>query len=1013
MEAPPTSKPLLDKLRQISKIRDLISPKHHLGNFMRLINIISILVILSLFSSPILADQLAAVRHQCFQAFQEGQKKGCPEKAADTVDTLPGVEEEYLTAAREKLRGSGLQVYSAKLLSQISLLVISTFVTTKIAGQFAPSGGDNAAAAGMGLLGASAVGTMISTQVQGMLNQITNPAAKYLFHPLIKEIASEMTTKEALVAIAQVHLVGLFSTHIAALGVGAVVLTNLAKNYGGQLVTDELASVIAWSPKEMLEARLLKFQAIAPTLPEDVRGALYDELSILRKTYATKEFEAENAVADAIAGASSDEKERIAALKGFEKVDRLMNIPRVEKPIVKEKYEAALKDVLKSYSPQIQESMESLASSIHRRSSGTCESCNPSRSIYYLMGATGTGKTYLVEQLGESLGLPVIILKLSKEHDEFALVGEPRTKWETDKPFGAFTKLLTSLSKDRNYSNAIIFFDEVDKALNGGYSSSYEKNINGVKSRSLLPFLLELFNSNPKPLRLHDLMVSVDISKFTFVLAGNAPVVTTTNEFMARMTTINFDGFDLGKRVDLACEKFGRDLAKYGSVAEDSSEIKTLSEILLADDERNLGVRPLIATLNAYRRHLEENRFEKNKKAFDWKPTFEVNSRNVDDILSKLALLKKNVQKKRESLPSDTHNHPFFLTLEDEIARFEGTELLRTFGGPEKERGGRKSLDRLLDMFKLPVGIKDLSLDPTLESRLNSLFDIYPEAVKSPVMQVLQTHIENSKGGYESNSEVSKNVLYFLGEPGTLKTSLVSEISKTMDLPVIELSLENYQPKSGRSGEDYDEDYSIFTTAFFSGSKSENYLENGIIFIDEVHKSLNSENSAMLAKIMKMIDASPTRKEFELDIKDADGNPIKIDLSRFLFILVGNDIVSDVNVNANVTVNSKKSAFGDRVNLVKFEKFSLENKRNIAKSMFKRELQGKKMNLQGADLETQLGFVEKFADFFHDKIGTDSFRGLEKVVKAYATQCRRSKDLSVPISRFDYEQLLIEKYAEE
>lgn len=964
------------------------------------IKIIRLIAILSLFSSQIHASSVDAIRQQCFQAFEKGQGKGCPVEQKDVVDQVPEIEAQYMNAAKEAMKGHDLSVYTSKMLSKITFLAVSTVLTTKIAGHFVPSE-QGGAAVGLGLIGASAIGNMVSSQVQGVLDQISNPAAKHLFYPIVNTILSKKTAGNAILLAYFAAATSLISFPTFAVVGTSLTFVHVLNDYLPKLIEDELARKADWKPREMLEARLLKFKDLAPTLPQDLKNALFDELKELQKKYSEQEFGGRSSDGAMFVRSETDERERIFAMKRFEKIDRLMNMPRVQKKVIKAEYEPKLKQVLKNYPAYIQDSFETLASTISRNSEETCDSCSPSRSIHFLLGATGTGKTHLVREFADALGLPLIILKLSKDQREFELVGEPRSRWDADKPLGVLTKTLTSLPSDRRYKNAIIFFDEADKALNkdkdswSGGSSSF----NGIKSRELVPFLLDLFNSKPVPLHLYDLQVDLDISKFTFILAGNAPVVTKANEFMARMTTINFEGFDLAKRTNLACHMFGGQMAKYGKVSPDGVEMQTMAEILAEDDDRNLGVRPLITTITAFRQHLEENKKTKIKKTFDWKGVFESNSRNTGDAFSRLSLYKKNIKKKREALPPDAHDHNFFQMLDEEIARFEQSQLLRSFGDEKAEEKAMVELQRIALMSQLPVGIKDLTLDPNLFSKLEAIFDVYPESVKTPVMRILRTHIENSRGGYENNAEVSKNVFYFLGEPGTLKTSLVAEIGRVMELPIIELRLE-----SGK------EDFVTFTKPFLSSRKEGNYFENGILLIDEGVRSLN-HNSALVAKVMKLIDASPMRKDFELEIETSEGTThVKIDSSRFLFVLIGNDVVNDVN-RAN-TKNSKNSAFGDRLNLVKFENFTLKNKQALAKSMFLREIEGKKLNLDEETLDRHLKFVDRFAHTLHEKITSDSFRGLEKVIRLYVSECRRAKDLDKLFARFEYEQELLRVYSE-
>ncbi|MBP6218056.1 MAG: AAA family ATPase [Oligoflexales bacterium] len=361
--------------------------------------------------------------------------------------------------------------------------------------------------------------------------------------------------------------------------------------------------------------------------------AIIDQLTILQRQYDGEMFSSGNSVNVHVMG----ENERVEAQKKFSKIDRIMNLPLNSKRIVKETYQEKINALIAPYSPEIRGKIDVIIGNIvglsmaSGTSKNTCElnskddkkGCGHVRPIFYLLGAPGTGKTYLVDEIGKTFNLPVIKIKLNPNTNEFELIGNPTNRYDSSGELGVLTKAFSSLRQDLNFNNPIVFIDEADKIFNKGDGSSDSYSSSSPMSRPLKTFLLDLFDRNHKPLRFNSLGVSLDISKVTFVLAGNAPVIAKTNEFMQRMNSINFGAFSLERRMEIACTQFGRSQQNYNY---DSSSIAGLLQTIVAisreDDDMNIGIKSLLKTLDNYILHLKKGEgktFDLSKNPFEWK----------------------------------------------------------------------------------------------------------------------------------------------------------------------------------------------------------------------------------------------------------------------------------------------------------------------------------------------------------------------------------------------------------
>ena len=137
----------------------------------------------------------------------------------------------------------------------------------------------------------------------------------------------------------------------------------------------------------------------------------------------------------------------------------------------------------------------------------------PGRAQIYLQGAAGTGKTRFALRLAQALGLPLCNLQFGKQAEHALL--EPHWQLDTALEMGGpqdddanLIGLVPRAIFESDIANPIIFIDEVDEILNDpNHSAMFKILLNPDYTRHTMRSLDGL---------------SLDLSRVTFILAGNA-----------------------------------------------------------------------------------------------------------------------------------------------------------------------------------------------------------------------------------------------------------------------------------------------------------------------------------------------------------------------------------------------------------------------------------------------------------------------------------------------------------
>ncbi|MFC1841967.1 AAA family ATPase, partial [Candidatus Dependentiae bacterium] len=177
------------------------------------------------------------------------------------------------------------------------------------------------------------------------------------------------------------------------------------------------------------------------------------------------------------------------------------------KPLTLEDSQAS--ELLSGYEKKVAQKILVKFFNHYARFSKKASTADTPKTIFYLQGPPGVGKTFLTRKFAELMGAPLIELKVDKKIEK--VIGN------TDDP----GSLLNAICRPGIPRNAIILFDEVDSFVNNNKDS--------------LQFFLPFLEPSEKYFYSPYLKTNIDISHFCFVLCGNTPL---ENEAMCSRPTM-------------------------------------------------------------------------------------------------------------------------------------------------------------------------------------------------------------------------------------------------------------------------------------------------------------------------------------------------------------------------------------------------------------------------------------------------------------------------------------------
>lgn len=412
----------------------------------------------------------------------------------------------------------------------------------------------------------------------------------------------------------------------------------------------------------------------------------------------------------------------------------------------------------------------------------------------------------------------------------------------------SYSQLVEKLS---DFTNALIETknQEGQNFLNAVISLEGVDKVFNSTERSSSPSgseIHDLLASKQKRFLLKELGVHIDTSRFLFILSGNEPL---PREMMSRCETVQFSAFDRESREKIARNAFEEKIAakqqKYPDFSVTQNDHDMVSAIVAED--RNEGVQELLSVIENYIVYLFQ----------------------------------------RQQFPDMVE------------AAFDPIQAFSRY-----ETAGW-SLPRRVKTFDLRPqsdGAESLALRE-LNTNFTKLKQHYPLAI--------QRYIDELKIQVATADKHSqKSVSFFLGDRGTGKTRLAEHIAAAFGVPFIKISasgevkaLFGEYTISGYSGQPPLDKLSIFTRSLIDSknAKGERFL-NAVVFVDEVDKTLKSTDKwsdagKMKEVLLEMLE--PSRSNYTL--KDLG---VPLDLSRFIFILAGND-----SLDSNIMSRCKTVTF--------------------------------------------------------------------------------------------------------
>lgn len=292
------------------------------------------------------------------------------------------------------------------------------------------------------------------------------------------------------------------------------------------------------------------------------------------------------------------------------------------------------------------------------------------------------------------------------------------------------------------------------------------------------------------------------------------------------------------------------------------------------------------------------------------------------------------------------------------------TNLVENWGYEVKEC--EKAIEEVLQFPIVPK-----SIDPDLVPITNFIKN-YPEEVRINVGDFAISAITDSK--FET-LEKKAVPLMFVGPPGTGKTYLASQIGNLLGLPVQIIDVAKYKSVNGHSFWASNSEPGIMVDVLLGGRTQKGNFANKIFVLDEIDKTLaKDENGRFLheagPEVMSLLHTLLETQETTARLRRYDG--ATYDISHLKIILVGNRTFSEVLGRENA------AALESRINLVKFNGFTDDQKLAIAQEHIKKVCLARSMVYDGVDQAIVKEIVKT-----DTKVGNQGVRVMLKVVDQY------------------------------
>jgi len=260
-----------------------------------------------------------------------------------------------------------------------------------------------------------------------------------------------------------------------------------------------------------------------------------------------------------------------AARKSSQSIGDALNFARIAlnlpmkskelKPLAR--FKGEVRDLLRPYRPEIARKIKLKFHNHYARFSNRFGALDTPKSILYLEGPPGVGKTFVTNELTRLMGADLI--ELTAIENAESIIGSEREPGS----------LLGAICRPGVSRNAVILIDEIDHIVNGNNSS--------------LQLFLPLLEPDAKYFYSPYLKANVDISHFCFILAGNSKIK--DEALRSRATVIVIDHFSPDVKKEIVYQEMLDDETK-----QNAELLERIDALIEAD--KGVGIRELRGKVN-------------------------------------------------------------------------------------------------------------------------------------------------------------------------------------------------------------------------------------------------------------------------------------------------------------------------------------------------------------------------------------------------------------------------------
>lgn len=278
-------------------------------------------------------------------------------------------------------------------------------------------------------------------------------------------------------------------------------------------------------------------------------------------------------------------------------IEEVLRLPL--RPKLLEKKKPKIIEILENYPDAVRDQMAQFIAEINSHS----RILDPIKRItpVMLVGPPGTGKTFIVKQMSQALGLPICEVKIA---DYRSITGN--SMWSNDPERGVILDALLQSSlqnHEEKPSNVILFIDEPDKVLEkdqmGRFTHPSGNAVNtflhSILETGSKEFPIERYDNATHSIK-HIIVVLGSNRSFSEVLGKEAALA-----LESRIRTVDFsEGFDTKKKRAIVSNFILDFKAEYGADLEIEND-EIIEKIIKRDDELKLkGVLILLEVVNQY-----------------------------------------------------------------------------------------------------------------------------------------------------------------------------------------------------------------------------------------------------------------------------------------------------------------------------------------------------------------------------------------------------------------------------